>query len=107
MRTRNLVDQWEWKKRMSWGKTRDRRGDWLGGKWWGRRTREEEEDWVKKISGEFGSEEVGKREEEARRERDDWVRGVLGGVGLREEREDWRMKDKRGVGRNCGREKRM
>ena len=53
------------------------------------------------------SEEVGKREEEARRKRDDWVRGVLGGVEVREEREDWRMKDNRGVGRNCGREKRM
>ena len=64
-------------------------------------------DWGEKRLVEFGPEEVGKREEEARRKRDDWVRGVLGGVGLREEREDWRMKDKRGVGRNCGREKRM
>ena len=81
------------------GKTRDRRGEWLGGKWWGRRTREEEEDWVKKISGELGPEEVGKREEEARRERDDWVRRVLGGVGLREGREDWRREEKRGRGR--------
>ena len=53
---------------------------------------------MKTILGEFGSDEVGKREDQARRKRDDWVRGVLGGVGLREEREDWRMKDKRGVG---------
>ena len=54
---------------------------------------------MKKISGEFGSEEVGKREEEARRERYDWVRGVLGEVGLREGREDWRREEKRGRGR--------
>ncbi len=54
---------------------------------------------MKKISGELGPEEVGKREEEARRERDDWVRRVLGGVGLREGREDWRREEKRGRGR--------
>ena len=63
-----------------WGKTRDRRGDWLGGKWWGRRTREEEEDWVKTILGEFGSDEVGKREEEVG---GSWEEG---GRGTKEER---------------------
>ena len=60
MRRKNCVDQWEWKKRISWGKTRDRRGDWLGGKWWGRRTREEEEDWVKKIWGSLGRRKLGR-----------------------------------------------
>ncbi len=93
-RTKKKLDQWEGRGEFFEEKMRDKRGDWLGGNLRGRRTREEEEDWVKvawsggkkfdwveKSLVEFGLEEVGERDEATRAERDDWGREVLGGAG--------------------------
>ena len=104
-RTRQVLDQWEGRKKLFAEKRRDKRGDWLGGSLRGSMTREEEGDWGKvgwsgekksegeerterrrfdwvgRILGEFGAEEVGEWDEAARAKRDDWGREVLGGGG--------------------------
>ena len=68
--------------------TREEEGDWGKVGWSGEKKSEGEErterrrfDWVGRILGEFGAEEVGEWEEVARAEKNDWGREVLGGGG--------------------------
>ena len=46
-RTRQVLDQWEGRKKLCGKKKREKRGDWLGGRLRGRMTKEEESDWGK------------------------------------------------------------